>query len=388
MVPTHFSNLDSVLIGYALDRMAGLPSFSYGAGLNLFDNEFVAYYMSRLGAYRVDRRKRNPIYLETLKTMSNLSLQRGVNSLFFPGGTRSRSGALEKELKMGLLSSLVEAQRSIYQQGGTNKIIIIPLVISYHFVLEARLLIEQYLERKGEENYLGRDEFQSVGKILKFAWQFFSASSDIVLSFGAPMDVMGNLIDSKGNSMDKRGGTASIAEYFSTDGQIEADKQREAVYTRHLGKQIVESYHRYNVVLTSHVVAFSAFEILVHMYPDLDLFGIIRLPPDEFSFDQKLLRNVVGQVIDLLKQKITEDKVKLEDKFFTHDIDSLIADGIKKLGTYHTEKPLLMNKRDRIISKSFKLLLFYHNRLSNYELESNLQWNRTLVREALELADL
>ncbi|NUN99132.1 MAG: glycerol acyltransferase, partial [Saprospiraceae bacterium] len=37
VVPTHFSNLDSILIGYALDAFAGLPSFSYGAGLNLYN---------------------------------------------------------------------------------------------------------------------------------------------------------------------------------------------------------------------------------------------------------------------------------------------------------------------------------------------------------------
>ncbi|MFM8486585.1 MAG: 1-acyl-sn-glycerol-3-phosphate acyltransferase, partial [Bacteroidota bacterium] len=92
VVPTHSSNLDSILVGYAMDQIMGFPSFSYGAGLNLYNFGPAAYYMNRLGAYRVDRRKKNEIYLETLKTMSRLSIQRGVNSLFFPGGTRSRSG--------------------------------------------------------------------------------------------------------------------------------------------------------------------------------------------------------------------------------------------------------------------------------------------------------
>ena len=61
VVPTHFSNLDSILIGYAMDAMMGLPSFSYGAGLNLYNTGYTAYFMNRLGAYRVDRRKKNPI---------------------------------------------------------------------------------------------------------------------------------------------------------------------------------------------------------------------------------------------------------------------------------------------------------------------------------------
>ncbi|MBP7273960.1 MAG: 1-acyl-sn-glycerol-3-phosphate acyltransferase, partial [Saprospiraceae bacterium] len=106
VVPTHFSNLDSILVGYAMDTVMGLPSFSYGAGLNLYNNGIPAFFMNRLGAYRVDRRKKNPIYLETLKGMSNIAIQRGVNSLFFPGGTRSRSGMLETELKKGLLGTV------------------------------------------------------------------------------------------------------------------------------------------------------------------------------------------------------------------------------------------------------------------------------------------
>ena len=71
-VPTHFSNLDSILIGYAMDQVAGLPAVSFGAGLNLYNTGYTAYFMNRLGAYRVDRRKRNPIYMTTLKTMSKL----------------------------------------------------------------------------------------------------------------------------------------------------------------------------------------------------------------------------------------------------------------------------------------------------------------------------
>src|SRR5207344_2939506 len=74
IVPTHSSNMDSIMIGYALDEIAGLPAFSYGAGLNLYNSEFFGYFMNRLGAYRVDRRKKNPVYLESLKAMSNISL--------------------------------------------------------------------------------------------------------------------------------------------------------------------------------------------------------------------------------------------------------------------------------------------------------------------------
>ena len=42
IVPTHYTNLDSILIGYALDGNVGIPTFSYGAGLNLYDMELFA----------------------------------------------------------------------------------------------------------------------------------------------------------------------------------------------------------------------------------------------------------------------------------------------------------------------------------------------------------
>ena len=98
MVPTHFSNLDSILIGWVISVL-GLPAFIYGAGLNLFNIHIIARFLNSLGAYKVDRRKKNMLYLETLKTYSRQALQRGCHSLFFPGGTRSRSGKIEKRLK-------------------------------------------------------------------------------------------------------------------------------------------------------------------------------------------------------------------------------------------------------------------------------------------------
>ena len=204
ILPTHLSNLDSILIGYALDAVVGLPAFAYGAGLNLYESEIFAYYMTRLGAYRVDRRKKNPIYLDSLKIMSQVMLERGTNSLFFPGGTRSRSGEIERELKYGLLNSLLSAQRSVYEHNGNQKIIVVPLILGYHCTLEAQSLISSHLKATGEEKYVGsgRKSFK-VRNILTFAWKFFSQASEIHLSFGEPMDVLGYKLDANGQSIDE-----------------------------------------------------------------------------------------------------------------------------------------------------------------------------------------
>ncbi|MFW6067842.1 MAG: 1-acyl-sn-glycerol-3-phosphate acyltransferase, partial [Myxococcota bacterium] len=107
-VPTHASNLDSIALAQALE-MSGLPPVIYGAGKNLFTNPIISFFMHNLGAYRVDRRIKCELYKKVLKTYSCVMIERGYHSLFFPGGTRSRSGMIERHLKLGLAGSALEA---------------------------------------------------------------------------------------------------------------------------------------------------------------------------------------------------------------------------------------------------------------------------------------
>lgn len=380
VVPTHFSNLDSILIGYALDAFAGLPSFSYGAGLNLYNTGYTAYFMNRLGAYRVDRRKKNSIYLETLKTMSNLSVQRGTNSLFFPGGTRARSGSLETKLKLGLLGSVVEAQRALCQKEASKKVFIVPLVLSYHFVLEAEFLIEQHLRQIGKERYMGRDASHSPWRIFKFAWKFFAEGNDVTISIGQPLDVIGNPVDAEGQSYDQYGNRLDIEAYFRTQGQVKEDLQRESEYTKILSDRIVERYHKDNIVLTSHLVAFAAFEVLKYQNPRLDLYGLLRLPSDEYVFPKDALYEVIAQLHAVLLDMAQRGEIKLSEQMHW-ELDKLIEDGMAHLGNYHLTEPLYLDKKGQIVSDNFKLLYFYHNRLENYGLHRKIKWKQLELQE-------
>ncbi len=374
VVPTHFSNLDSILVGYAMDAMVGLPSFSYGAGLNLYNAGIPAYFMNRLGAYRVDRRKKNDIYLETLKAMSNLSIQRGTHSLFFPGGTRSRSGELERKLKLGLLGTAVEAQRANCEKGKSDKIFVVPLVMSYHFVLEAKYLVEQHLKITGKENYVRqKDEFYSLRKIAKFAWQFFSQSSEILLSFGKPMDVMGNFVDTDGNSSDQFGNKLDIADYFRSNTTVKADPQKESEYTIQLAEKIVKRFQVENIVLSSHVVAFAAFRLLLHKYEKLDLYEILRLPADDYYFPPAAFENVIEKMQSILLDMEVKGQLKVAQEI-RQTPHELMTHGINHLGLYHPQKPLKFDKKNNIVSEDFRILYYYHNRLNNYNLHSRLRW--------------
>lgn len=373
LVPTHISNVDSIIIGWSLHAL-GLPAFIYGAGLNLYNNAILARFMQRLGAYKVDRRKRNPIYRQTLDTYSTIALEHGAHSLFFPGGTRIRSGHIEKKLKLGLLGTAMEAQRRIIldnKTGRGEKIFIVPMVMSYHFVLEAASLINQHLKHTGREQYyLIKDEFASYRKFLKFIWTTFSSSSDIALAFGKPMDMFGNFVDNEGVSYDNQGREVNIREYFMHKGIITEDTQRDREYTRMLGDRIVERYHAENRVYSSHVVAYVAFEILKRKFPDFDLYGLLRLHEEDRVIEREEFSEAFERIIQRLRIMVDRGKVHMAGHMET-DVPTIIQHGIKNLGLYHAKRPLRYHKKNstQLVSDNMNLLYYYHNRLEGYELE-------------------
>ncbi|MGB1701377.1 MAG: 1-acyl-sn-glycerol-3-phosphate acyltransferase, partial [Nannocystaceae bacterium] len=148
-VPTHSSNLDSLAVGEQLARR-GLPPAVYGAGKNLFSNPIVSFFMHNLGAYRVDRRVKAGLYKSVLKAYACVLLERGYHMLFFPGGTRSRSGLVENRLKLGLAGTAAEAYARGIIRGRARRIFFVPITINYEIVLEAETLIEDFLKERGK----------------------------------------------------------------------------------------------------------------------------------------------------------------------------------------------------------------------------------------------
>lgn len=371
MVPTHFSNLDSILIGWVINTL-GLPPFIYGAGLNLFNMSLFAYFMNSLGAYKVDRRKKNLTYIQTLRTYSNIAIRNGSHSLFFPGGTRSRSGMLETNLKLGLLGTAIEAQRVNYEMEATgrrSKIFIIPLVINYNFVLEAPSLIRSYLQREGQERYyLEKDRYDSSTRILKFLLEFFTKGSNISVSIGQGMDLFGNYVNEEGESLDKKGNYINTRDYFTNQGMITIDHQREEEYTRMLSKVIVREFHRINRVFASHLVAFTAFEMMRKTHDQLDFYSFFRIPVNEVEIPYEEFREAFDRVRDGVIELFNAGEVDIATHL-TGDLDEVIDIGLSNVGMFHTYRPLLKNKQGNIITQDLNNLYYYHNRMDGYELE-------------------
>ncbi len=382
IVPTHFSNLDSILIGYSLDVVVGVPASAYGAGLNLLDNEIVAHYINRLGAYRLDRRKKNPIYLECIKSMSSFSLQKRVNQIFFPRGTRSRNGKLEEKLKLGLLGSMVEAQRDAIQDNSDNKIFIVPLVVSYHFVLEAKSLIDQYLRKTGREKFSGsKSAGKSSSRLMKFLWALVTKKSCVEISFGKPIDVFGNKVDINGISRDKSGMPIDLSGYFKIEGKMKTVTQREKVYTKFLGEKIIESYLESNIVLRSTLVAFAAFKTLMASNSKMGLYDVLNVSIADFEIDSTTFIKIVKSMLSELKRMKKQGKLKLSEEL-DFPVKDVISKGISHLGLYHPQNVWYITKNETYASEDFKLLYYYHNRLDSYGLENSVKWSEILSNDS------
>lgn len=368
LVPTHQSNIDSVLIGYVIHLM-GLPPFSYGAGLNLFTNPALSYFMSGLGAYTVDRRKSNVIYKETLKNYSTRILREGIHSIFFPGGGRSRSGAIESKVKLGLLGTALEAQIQNLQEGREKpNVFIVPMVTSYHWVLEATSLIEDYLAEKGKARYIITDDesFQPA-KIIRFFWKVFSSQSGITVRIGKPLDIFGNPVDDNGRSIGPNGTSIDSIRWLTTGGVLKPNAQRDQEYTRELGERIVERYHYENTVLSSHLVAFTLFEALRAKYPDLDLYRFLRLSVERRALP--LAEFLARAESNHAKFRAAADRGEfyLSEELKTSKTRDWVDDGVKQLGLLH-DAAVVRVRGDAVWTEDMNLLYYYRNRLSGYGL--------------------
>lgn len=368
LVPTHQSNIDSILIGYVIYLM-GLPPFAYGAGLNLFSNPLLSFFMSNLGAYTVDRQKTNRIYKTLLKNYSVRILKEGIHSIFFPGGGRVRSGAIESKLKLGLLGTALDAQLENLREGNPNpKVFIVPMVTSYHFVLEASTLVDDYLADAGKHRFIiTDDESSQFSKVLNFFWQLFKAESGMTVRVGKPLDVFGNFVDEEGNSIGPNGTTIDPVRWLSSQGELVPSPQRDREYTRILGNRIVERYHAENTVLTSHLVAFTFFEALRERYPDYDLYRFIRMSLAQRTLPwEELLKEaeeVHRKVIDCADRGIFHVSPELR----LRDTKGWVQDGIQNLGLFHGNG-VLKRGDGTLYSEDMNLLYYYRNRLAGYGL--------------------
>src|SRR5262245_35397294 len=311
--PTHTSHMDSLVMGYVLQRV-GLPQFIYGAGKNLFASPLLGFFLQHLGTYKVDRLKDEGLYKRTLKNYCVTTLTRRLGNLFFPGGTRSRSGALEQELKLGLLGCGLEAYVLNLQAGRPfSRIFIVPATISYHVVLEAETLIDDYLRDEGQSQYIiDDDEVSRPARVTQFVSALLAMDGQIHVRLGPALDPFGNAVDAEGRSRDPHGRVVDERRYvFDAEGRPALDPARDRQYTRELGAAIVESLNRGHTALPTPITCFAVMQALAERSGERDLYRVLRSPHLAQGLDAAALAERVGRLLDALRQRAEAGELHL-----------------------------------------------------------------------------
>ncbi len=365
--PTHLSNLDSVVFGFAIER-AGLPPAVYGAGKNLFTNPVLSYFMHNLGAYRVDRRLRHSLYKDVLKTYSTVMLEKGYHSLFFPGGTRSRSGGVERKLKLGLAGTGIEAFVRTTVKGKAQPVFFVPATINYLLTLEAETLIDDFLQEEGKARYIIEDdESTRVSRVASFMNKLLGLDGACVIRFSRPLDCFGNYVDDEGRSHDNRGRIVDATKYvIGRDGKPASDGVRDAEYTRELGDRIVESFKRDTVVMATHLVAACAFERLRRAVGKADLFAVLR-----HRDDVAVARAELAEDVDVMLARVSvleeQGEIALAPNLKGKRGDAIVTDALRAFAGYHTQE-VLAPRGSELVLRDTRLLFYYQNRLAAHGL--------------------
>jgi len=360
-VPTHSSNLDSIVLSQALE-MSGLPPVVYGAGKNLFTNPIISFFMHNLGAYRIDRRIHVGLYKNILKLYSQVMIERGYHSLFFPGGTRSRSGMIERRLKLGLLGSAVEAFTTNRVRRVDRPVWFVPTTINYALVLEAETLIKDWLMEEGQARYIIEDdEFSRIDRWFAFFRKMVGMRGACIIRFGEPIDPFGNRIDGRGQSMTPTGRTIDPGGYVERRGKPVIDPVRDAAYTRELGDVLANRYEQDTVLMSTQVVAHVLFRDLVASSPGMDLFARLRLR-GEIALDRETLRRKLGEARDRLRALEARGRVRMSDVVKEDTPSELLDRALSFWSGYHDSSAVTL-EADRIVISDPSLLLYYQNRL-------------------------
>jgi glycerol-3-phosphate O-acyltransferase len=189
------------------------------------------------------------------------------------------------------------------------------------------------------------------------------------VTIGRAMDLFGNDVDTHGNSLDQKGNIINIKDYFTMDGIIVENAQRDGEYTRMLGEKIVEDFYRYAKCSASHLAAFTGFEIIRKKNSKLDLYSLFRIPVEDLEIDYNEFVDVYLKLREVVFKYEKSGRIRVSESLLEEDQVELIRSGVNNVGTFHAQRPLLFDKDGNIISKDLKTLYYYRNRLDGYDFE-------------------
>jgi glycerol-3-phosphate O-acyltransferase len=344
LAPTHQTHNDVPLFVHVLRRL-GLPAFAWAAGLNLFRNPVLGAFLLRAGAYTVDRSRPSALYRSALEHYAARLLEAGRHTIVFPGGERSRSGAIEPRVRIGLLRAASRAQRAMRTRGQPHAAVhVIPVTVSWQYVLEAPWLVDEHLARCGVA-VPRREAGPTWRQELRTSWRFFGHEDGATLRIGDPLDA--------------------------------------ALGPAELSRRLADAYYQNATALPSQVAARALFERVRRRHPEHDLSGLLALPPSQWQVS----RREVLEEADALRQRLRAlagaGALHLATPLRDEAADAWLDLGLARLAELHG--PVLVEaSAAAIATRDLRLLYYYRNRLAGFGLASGAPVERRARGEAGE----
>ena len=136
-----------------------------------------------------------------------------------------------------------------------------------------------------------------------------------------------------------------------------------------LGDRIVEDFHRYAQCSASHLAAFVGFEIIRKRNMKHDLYSLFRLPVEDLEIEYEEFKEVFSHVREVIFSYEQAGRIMVSGVLRSKNIDKLIHAGINNVGTFHAQRPLMLDREGNVISRNLKTLYYYRNRLDGYGFE-------------------
>lgn len=370
-VSTHVSRIDAAMIGLAMN-IAGLPSLVHGADRVLFENKMTAPFMSKLGAYKVDRKRSHTIYKRVLKAYSQIMLERGYHSFFFPTGGRSRSNTVNSRLKLGLMGTALDAWTQSVLEGQDRPVFIVPITLNYDLVLEASTLVSEYITVPDARDYriIEQDEFASARRVASYLKASMDNSPFLTVHYGTPMDPFGNEVSVTGASVDQQGRRLDAQRYLWKNGVPAYDAARARAYTRGLGRRILASWKQNNTISPLHIVSFALFEYMRRQHPGWSVERLLWFARGD-AIAATIAEGETERMIRILRRDAADGKLRLTQAAQEDSSQEMVRKALKIYHLYH-RTPVAEKLDHTIRLQDMRLLYFYSNRLRGYDIERRL----------------
>lgn len=123
--------------------------------------------------------------------------------------------------------------------------------------------------------------------------------------------------------------------------------------------------------MSTHIVAFVVFQLLKKHYPNLDIYRLLRTVKEE-DLPLREVYESMEKLLVRLKKMVANGDICIDGHIKNLTVDAICDEALKHFRSYHSHL-VLSRQGDRIYPHEPELLLYYSNRLKNYDLEKGME---------------